>query len=512
MTTSRNALRTLRAIYRHRDDASRETDASYIIYATLLALLVVGFPVTRALIMLLSPPEVLTLLQSPSAATVVSLVFGVIVTLLVAVGSVRGPVLLPPFFVTLLAETATPRSRTLTRTFATAVVYVLGGLLFLGIVVSAVRVFGGGLTLVSGIEFVLACLLFAVVASLMWLVGQVLAHRAWVLVVSLVVAIAASVLMGPTLAFTPWGWLGVVWGGDPTGSALAIVALTLLAIGSVLLLPVILNSLSREALLHQGQQFQAASVAAVTGDMATALGRFRTLPRIGRRWRAIGRSSGWVRLAWIRFFRSDAVGALRTPVRLMGGVVTLSSAFALLSTSLAPGPAPAWLLGAAAAGACYLGCGVLADGFRLSAVSAGAPPLYPYSTTHQYAVHLTFPLMTTVLAALVGFVIGVAFGAPSGALIVCLLIAVLGVLARAFDSAKGPPPLILMASPVRTEAGDPTILLLFVWQADALLIVAASGGVIASLAVGGSLLSGAALAAVVATGLILLLQRRLRAS
>lgn len=512
MTTSPSGLRALRTIYRHREDAQGPADASYIVYATLLVLLVVGFPLTRTLIVLVSPPEVLTLLQAPAAETVVGLAFGAILMLLAAVGSVRGPVLLSPFFVTLLADTVTPRSRTLSRSFASASFFFLASLLFLGIVVSAVRVFAGGLALATGIEFVLACLLFAVFASVLWLFGQTLGYRAWVLVVSLAFVIAASAILDPSLSFTPWGWLGVVWAGDPVESALALAALTVLALGSLLLLPLVLNSLSRQALLQQAQRWQAASVAAVTGDMATALGRFRTVPRAGRRWQAIGRSAAWVRVPWLRFLRSDFVGAIRTPVRLLGGLMALTAASALLSISLVPGLAPAWLLGAIAAGVSYLACGVLIDGFRYAAVSAGAPPLYPYSATQQYALHLSFPLLSTVTAAMVGFWIGVGFTAPTHALIVCVLVALLVVLARAFDSAKGPPPLLLMSSPVPTPAGDPTILFLFVWQADAPLIVAASAGVVVSLVAGGSVVAAVAVSAIVATGLILLLQRRLRVS
>lgn len=507
MATTSSGLNALRTIYRHREDAPLATDVSYIVYATLLVLLIVGFPITRTLVILLSSPEMLTVLRAPATEQVVSLAFGAILVLLVAVGSVRGPVLLPPFFVTLLASTSTPLSRTLSRTLASANFFVLAGLLYCGVVVSAVRVFGGGFALFSGIEFVVACVLFAIFASGFWLAGQALGRHAWALVVGMAIVIAGSALVGPILAFTPWGWLGAVWSGDHTWSALALVALTVLAIVSLLLLPVVLNSLSGEALLHQAQRWQAASIAAATGDLATALGRYRAVPRIGRRCKAVGRGG-----TWVRFLRANTVGAIRTPVRFVGGLAMLTSAFALLSVSLVPGPVPVWLLGATAAGAGYLGCGVLVDGFRYCAVSAGAPPLYPHSAMQQYALHLTFPLLLTTIAALVGFWIAMWFGVPNHALLVGLLVAPLIVVARAFDSAKGAPPLLLMSSPVPTPAGDPTILFLFAWQADALLIVTVSTGVIVSLASTGFIVAAAVISAVVIAGLVLLLRRRLRVS
>lgn len=377
---------------------------------------------------------------------------------------------------------------------------------------SAVRVFGGDLPLLAGVEFVAACLLFAVVASVVWLWGQTLAHRAWILAVGLIVLVLGSAAIGQLFAFTPWGWLAAVWGGDSAEIVPALVGLTALAGGSLLVLPATLNSLSRETLLHHAQQWQAVSIAAVTGDLATALGRFRAVPRIGRRWSAVGSRPVWMGGPRFRFLRSDTVGAVRTPVRLLCGLATLMAAFALLSLSLLPNVTPAWLLAAVAAGAAYVAGGVLVDGFRFCAISVGAPPLYPYSAGQLYVLHSTFPIVATGSAALIGFWVGTWFGVPIHALLACLLVSLLVVVARAFDSAKGAPPLLLMSSPVPTPAGDPMVLFLFAWQADALLIVSASAGLISSLVTTGQLGVALVTSGAVAAGLIVLLRRRLRVS
>lgn len=513
MARSPSNLRALRTIYRDRADSPRATDVSFTVYAALLAILVVGIPVTRTLVVLASTPSVLSLFHAVEAERIVSVACGVILVIVVGMGSVRGPVLLSPFFVTLLADTAIPRSRALSRTFANTSFLFVGGFLFVGIVLSAVRVFGGGLGILSGIEFVAACLLIAVLACVLWLSGQGLGRHAWVASACLAFAVLGSVLVGPALRFTPWGWLGAVWTGDPALSRIALGALTALALGSLLFVPKMLNSLSRESLLQQAQRWQAASIAGTTGDLATALGRFRITPRVGRRWKAFGRGA-----TWIRVLRSDFVGALRTPGRFLSGLVTVTAAFALLTISVSPSPATvtgqgvAWILGAAAAGAAYIGAGVFVDGFRHAAVSAGVPPLHPYSPTQHYVLRLTFPLALTVSLAAAGFGIGWAFGAPAHAIVVDLMVVLLVVLARAFESVKGPPPLFLLTTPIPSPAGDPMILFLLAWQVDALLIVSASAAVIVLLFSVGAIVSSIITAVIVAVVLLALTRRRLKAA
>ncbi|RIJ54667.1 hypothetical protein DZF99_11465 [Clavibacter phaseoli] len=69
--------------------------------------------------------------------------------------------------------------------------------------------------------------------------------------------------------------------------------------------------------------------------------------------------------------------------------------------------------------------------------------------------------------------IAVVDGAGPVALVVAPAVALLLVVVRAFDAAKGPLPLAVMA-PVVTPAGDASALVIAAWQADALLLAGGS--------------------------------------
>src|SRR5690606_1048322 len=66
-------------------------------------------------------------------------------------------------------------------------------------------------------------------------------------------------------------------------------------------------------------------------------------------------------------------------------------------------------------------------------------------------------------------------GDYSAAASALLLVAMIAVAARAYDSLKGPIPVVLATTPIASPAGDPGIVLQLIWRADALLLAVIGG-------------------------------------
>jgi hypothetical protein len=501
MTTASKRLTTIRRAYRFRGDAKTGADISYTVYAAALIALIVGFPVSRALVVLLTEPPVLAAMQTPVAPRLVSVLFGLLLVGFAALGRARGPVALSPFFVTLLAGTDLPSSRTLLRPFATTVSIVVAASSALGILVGSVLVLAGSASFVGGVVFVAGCGSFSLIACFVWLWAQRSVHS-WVPSVALLAAVIITTISEPLLAAAPWGWAGGLWPADGPPTLSPVILLCVTAGACWVFLPRFLNSLNRATLLQQSQRWQSAATAAVSGDLATALGGFRAKPSIGRAWTAVTKHT-----MFARFLLRDLTGTLRTPGRFFTGMVFLLLANSISALAFAPTALPAWLPATIGSAIGYLALGVLSDGFRHAAEAAGTSPLYGYSTTRLYLLHAILPLALSFVSGTVGTVIAVLLGAPIISAMAIGIVAVLLVFVRAYDSAKGPLPIILL-TPMPSPAGDPSVLAVLGWQADAVLIASVTGTIILSLAASGSL-HAIAIAIVVTTALLILLRRRL---
>ncbi|WP_052129140.1 hypothetical protein [Clavibacter michiganensis] len=467
------ALRTVRAIRLERGDASA-MDLAYTVYAGALAVLIVGIPVLRAIVLELAEPDVAAALREhgPTAAAVVA---GLAAAGLLVAGGARGPALLSPFLTSALVGSGLPRRAVLARPFGRAL---LGSAALAGLV----ALLPGLALLVAGdadpgpvAVWTAGGALVGVILAGCWLAGQRLTAGGR--------GAGAAVLLGSTALavlvpapVVPWAAVRALFPGPgawppsaAAGTALGIVAA--LALVVLAAAPALLGGMRGPDLLAQAQRWQTATTLATTGDLAMAAGGFRPVPRIGRGWRAVGGGSAAALIA-----RRDLVGVLRTPLRAVSGCLGVATSGALVTVALDGSGAGLWLPAVSAALVGFLALGVGADGFRHVVDVSSAPPLYGIPTGRLLLLHAALPATAGAACALAGAAVAAAGGAGPGGMLVAPAVALLLVVIRAFDAAKGPLPLEVMA-PVVTPAGDASGLVIAAWQADALLL--AGGSVLA---------------------------------
>ncbi|WP_291757600.1 hypothetical protein [Cellulomonas sp. 73-145] len=473
---------------------------AYNVYlAALLAPLVV-FPVVRTIVLALSGSRVLAALVGPSSVPTVGMVLGLLMAALMWLGVLYGPVTLEPAFVRLLADTDLPRHRTLSRPFAIKAAAVVGVALMAAALFGGVLVNGGFASLAGAARFTALCAMFAVMAAVAWLAGQATSQRVAGLAGALTTALALLGLALPGFGrWLPWGWVAAAWppiAGPPATTDLALGVVAALAVVATRPL---LDRLRSSRLTDDATRWRAATTAALSGDVAHALGSLRARPSVGRRWSAV-RGGPSIAVFLVR----DMVGAARTPVRLLVGIVTLVAA--VITLALASSLPAGWVLASVGATGAYLAVGVLADGFRHATDAAVAPALYGYGTPALFSRHGVAPLAGAAVAAALGAVSASALGIGMRLLPVCVVL-ILVVLARAYDSAKGPLPVVLL-TPMPSPIGDLSSVNVSLWEADALIIAMVAGAL--AVAAAGSPVRLLVFALVVVALLVLGLRRRLR--
>ena len=496
MTPAGERLRTLRRIRGRRSSA----ETAYHLYLALLLVPLVGYPVTRGVVLALAAPPVVTALQAEAAVGVVGLALGLTLAGLAWLGTTFGPVGVESALVRLLADTDMPRHRTLVRPFVASALAVMMPMTALAVLVAGVLVTAGAATPVGAVRFVASVAVLALVASVVWLAGQAVEPRAAGALGAGIAAMAIVGLLVPASRIAlPWAWVAATWPPMPTpdGGTTALLLLTgALAVASVRPL---LDLLRGTRLVDEATRRRSMRTAVISGDVAQALGGLRARPSVGRHWGAVrALPEPW------RALLRDAVGAARTPVRLMVGVTGLAAAAALLalSTTLHAG----WPLASAGAALAHLALGVVSDGFRHASEAATAPALYGYSVRGLFARHAVAPLALVVIAA--GAVLAglASLGLHVAPLpVACVLL--LAVAVRAYDSAKGPLPLLLL-TPVPSPLGDLSSVSVSIWEADALIITTVAGAAAVAMA-GASPVGLLAAAGALAGVLILALRRRL---
>lgn len=504
MTSAADRLVTVRQLYRRRGGETRTTgELVYAVYAGVLVTVLLGVPAFGALASAVAQPAVVQAVAVAEAGRAVAGVGGVGLAAFAALGATRGPALLSPFLLSVLAGNDLPRHRTLLRPFVIATVV-------LALAATAVAVLLGGALVLAGVStaaatacFAVAAASFGVQAAVVWLTGQRLGStRASVLAGALLTATLLTLLVPGAALLTPWGWLGLSW---PVGAARVDWAPALLGVTALIaagFVPVLLDGLRGPALLSQAQRWHAAEIATGAADYTGALATYRAKPQRGRSWRAVTGTR-----LWPRFFLRDLLGTLRTPGRLVVGTASLVLGGFVTAHGLAPSDFPAWAPIATGAGISYAGLGVLADGFRHAADTAAAPPLYRYSTAQLYGLHALLPSFLAVACTVLGASIAASVWAAPRSLLGVGLLAVFLLTVRAYDSAKGPLPPSLL-TPVPTPGGDLSSALVLAWQADAVLISVITAS--AALATGASTVAVIAIFAVAILGLVALTRQRLR--
>lgn len=429
-------------------------DRAYVAYMVLLVGLVVVGPVLRAAWVLIAEGQAAAVTALPLAWTA-GAALGAIGAAVI-LGAVWGPAVRSPWLTRLLAESTFSRGQAFGGPLARTVVLCALAAATLAAVTIGPVLAGGLTTLASALCGVGAATLTGVVAGVALLVGQALGERAHLVGAAIVALGAGLVTLGTTPEFGSVAWLtdpAVTW-------SLGATALT--ATAALCSIGPLLRSLRTASLISAAARATTAVESAASFDVGTITGMARSRPSTGRHLRAVTRHGA----LWLRFLRRDAVGALRTPDRIVLAAVGFAAAAALSAGAAAAGP---WI-GAAAGVLWYLALAPLTDGIRHAATVAVGPPLYGVSTARLALMHLLLPTLAS-LAAAAG--VAAATGSVRGGL-VAAAVACTATLLRASDAAKPPLPVELLA-PTPTPMGDASALARLAWASDAVLLAAIGG-------------------------------------
>jgi hypothetical protein len=496
-------LRAATAIWRARQQRAAG-DRAFIAYSLVLFVLIVAAPVLRAAWLEVTVRRTAVLLTDPASAVVAAVVVLAVWAAALMVGRSRGPAVTAPFLAHVLTASDLRGRTTFGRQALLAVVGLAvvgaGAAMFLGAALAAV----GLLPVQSAVGFAVRGLLIGVLTGLCWLLGEAAPRLAAVVAAVLFTAAAVLAVLGTRAAastsvsgtaMSAWAWAA------PTVGAAGIVVLGVLAVLGLVVAPRMLDRIEGATVTAQSERWDVAIAHAVTLDFAGATGTYQALPTAGRRLRAVLDGAPPLVLVVVR----DAVGAVRTPARLVGGVLMVAGASSLLVLA-AQGTAAAPLLGAVAAGLLYAGAGAFTRGIQHVAQVSRNQPLYGFSDGLLLVLHSTFPVAISVVVALAttGVVGGlVAGGLAAGSFwIACVLPAVV-IAARVSDALRGPSPLFLM-TPAPSAVGDPMPLLRILWALDAPILAVLAG----SAAGVGSLPSVVAVAVVITVFLFVRWGRR----
>lgn len=442
-------------------------DRAFAAYAVIMVVIVAVAPLVRALWLSATSAEGIALLASATTPTALSFIVTALWAGALLVGRDRGPALLPPFPLHVLATSDIQRS-TVFR----------GPLLRNGLLVTAsttaVATFAGAVLVSRGlgdphtaIAFAAGGALVGMIATVAWLVGQTLPRTSLAFAFAVVGLAAFGVVM--TNLFV-----------------LATLATALIALVSTLL-----NRLSLATLTAQAARWESATVFASGLDFASATSTCRGRPRVGRHMRAVrpGRSLA------VTFLLRDAIGAIRTPGRLIVGISAVAVAGVLMTLALAPA-APTVLLGAAAGLVLFAGLGPLTDGLRHAASVAADLPLYGLSDEVLVGFHALFPLAVVTVVLVLAAVVGTTLLETSlgGPLVASLALALVALVTRVSSALKGMLPPALL-TPIPTPAGDVSILLQLTWVVDGVIVVAFAGAAAAIMLQAPTLIVVVALAA-----------------
>ncbi|MCU1480730.1 MAG: hypothetical protein JWQ19_1516 [Subtercola sp.] len=476
-------------------------DRSFLVYMVFMVALVAIAPVGRAVWLSAVSPGGLAVLASPAAPNIAALIVAVLWACALLLGRDRGAVIRPPFLTHALATSDRPRTEAFRGPLLRS-----GGLVTAACTITAGFV-GASLAqhaltdLLGVISFMSVGAFVGVIATVLWLAGQVFPRPAISVAVALLAFGALTAAVPGLQAFTPWGWAGLAYPSNSNPPAP--VALTGLTVAVVAATPWLMSRLRLNAMTVQAARWHSATTHATGMDFGAAATIYQGRPHIRRRTRAV-RLRG--QLAWIFFIR-DAIGATRTPGRLIVGVLALIAGGVILAFAFAPA-APGWLLGAAAGLAVFVGLGPVSDGIRHAAVVSADFPLYGISDEQLMLRHAIFPLIVTVIVLLAATVVcSLIIGTSPGAAIAgALSLGLLGLVVRIVNALKGPLPPILL-TPIPTAMGDPMAAVRMAWALDGLLL-AALVGTSAALAVGAPLLLLTAAGIVIGSGIFRWRSRR----
>lgn len=421
-------------------------DNAYAVYVAILVLGLLTSPYYLVVTGLLSP-DVRPLLLSDALPPLATAGAWLVLAAAVLGGRIAGPVHLPPLMAAILGSGPWRRSLALRRPYLRSAALLTLALLAI-VIAPAIALTVAGRPWPDLVLVLLATVALGLVATGCWLAGQVL-PRAW-----------SGVLAAAFVVLAPW------------------VPLPPLALGVAALLagyavPHLLERLPGPELSAQARRWDAAGVAAATGDLSAAVGHLRQPPRLGAHWSAIGRGS------WLPgvFWRRDLIGSLRDPERFVLGCFGLVAAGALGALAgVAPG-GTVWIVLVLSVIVAYLAVGVWADGYRHALEADAAPTLYGRGTAYLLGVHSLLPVTLLVALGGAGMVaVALTAGTTSLAVLLAALGLVVALAGRLHAAGKGPLPVEFL-TPIPTPMGDLSGLIVGGWQVSSVLIAAVTVGV-----------------------------------
>lgn len=433
---------------------ARTSDTAYRVYlAVLVAGTLVG-PVLHTLVVWLATPGLGTLLAREELPALIATGTGLLLWIALAAGTVRGPVVMSPFRVHVVAGGPRTRRASLGGRYVRMLLLVLVTGTVLGALPGAALLRLGTGSSAALVEGALTGAGLAGVLGVSWLAGQSLSRRGrrWTAPSILAGAGAVALLLLRSRSVLPPNQAG--W------CVLAVVVAVALALA-----PHLLDRLRGPVLLEQAWRWRSATTAGGAGDLAAAATAYRSRPRR----RGPADAVGTTRRLPLLFLRRDLVGAARTPVRSMVAAIVLCLGLGLAAW-VAVGPVgSSWVGLALAFGLVYLALGVWSDGFRHGAEASAAPTLYGVSEQQLLWLHAALPaVLVMTLGTALGLTV-VLLGQPLTAGALPVAGAIFCVAVRAFDAARGPMPVLLL-TPVPTPLGDLSGVAVALWQADSLLV------------------------------------------
>lgn len=446
-------------------------ERAYLAYSVFLAGLVVVVPAVRALWGAIGAPAAQAALASPSAAAAAVWISGLVWAAALLAGRSRGPAMLPPFPTYALAGSDLSRSRVYRRPMVGAVLVVAVVTTAAAALIAGSMLAAGAVGLTAASVFALAGMLVGLLGAVAWLAGQAF-PRASAPTALAVAALAGLVSGVPALwPLAPWGWVGLAFPAHPAASAAALLGLGVLSVAALALVPALLNRLATVRLVAQSVRWERATAHASILDVGAAARDYQPRPGVGRRLTAV-RPMRW-RAA--TFLLRDAVGAARTPGRLLAALAALVAAGVLLLIASLPGAAVG-VLGCLAGLLAFAGLGPLTDGIRHAADVAAGASLYGIGDGWLLASHAAFPAVVAAAVLVLVAIVGAALLAGPGLLAVLQagMLGALALLARVAGALKGPLPPALL-TPIPTPVGDLAAAARVLWSVDTLLLAAGAG-------------------------------------
>ncbi|WP_129667732.1 DUF6297 family protein [Phytoactinopolyspora endophytica] len=455
------------ALWRGRRARARG-DRAFLVYSIVMAGLVAVVPVGRAVWLSATSEAGIALFSSSAAPGFAAAVAVALWAGALLLGRDRGPALRPPFLTYALGTSG------LSRAEAFGAPLLRAGTVVIVATMAAAGLAGGsllthGLADPAGVVvFTAAGALVGVVATVAWLTGQVFPRAAVLAVILLIGLGSVGAALPAVWSFTPWVWVGLAY---PGGESAALPALAAAAVALVALVPSLMERLGSAQLDAQAAQWESATARAAIMDFNAAATIYQNPPHVGRRMRAIRR----FRSLRLMFLVRDAIGALRTPGRLIVGLLALVAAGVLITFAFAP-TTPGWLLGAVAGLLAFGGLGPFSDGIRHAADVASGHSVYGISDERLLVNHALLPLVVVLAVVAAAVVVwSTLTGLPAVMpLVSSLALGCLSVIGRISSALKGmlPPSLL---TPIPTPMGDLGAAVHMTWALDAALLSAILG-------------------------------------